>query len=92
MIEPQVRFRQIDSCETGIFENDLLVMNTETLDTIVLNPTAAVLWEALNWPQSLEDLAGLLSEVFTEEEKENLKTRVAEVLQALIIRKLLIKA
>ncbi len=91
MNTPQETFRQADSCETGAFEEDLLVMNTETLDTIVLNPTATALWEALKWPQSLEDLTDLLAEAYPREKKETLKTRAEEVLEALLSRKLLIK-
>ena len=91
MNAPQVKFRRIDSCEIGAFEDDLLVMNTQTLDTIVLNPTAAAIWEALKWPQSLEDITDLLAEVFADEKKEDLKAGVEKVLVALLSRKFLIK-
>ena len=91
MNTPREKYRQADSCETGAFEEDLLVMNTKTLDTVVLNPTAAALWKALKWPQSLKDLTDLLAEAYPQEKKETLKTRAAEVLEALLTQELLIR-
>jgi len=85
------RYRRKDPHESGTFEEDLLVMHTETLDTMVLNPTAAALWEALKWPQSVNDLTDLLIEAFPEKNEESLRAHVREVVETLLSRKLLIK-
>lgn len=85
------RFRRIDAYESGTFEEDLLVMHAETLDIIGLNPTAAALWEALKWPQSVESLTNLLTEAFPSEKEDVLKAHVREVMQTLLSRKLLVE-
>jgi len=49
-------FRRIESFDSETFGDDLLVMHNDTRDTMVLNPAAAVLWEALKWRHCVEDL------------------------------------
>ena len=86
------RYRRIESFDSETFEDDLLVMHTDTRDTMVLNPTAAVLWEALKWPQSIEDLAGLLAEAFPSEDVSSLRTHVERVMGGLLCRNLVTRA
>jgi len=86
------RFRRIESFDSETFEDDLLVMHNDTRDTMVLNPAAAALWEALKWPQSMEDLVGLLGEAFPSENTDALRAQVEKVVGALIEKKLVVKA
>ena len=85
------RYRRSGRYESGVFEEDLLVMHKETMDTMVLNPPAAAIWEALKWPQSVSDLTELLSEAFPEENEEALRSHVKEVLEALLSQEFLLK-
>ncbi|MFC1851959.1 PqqD family peptide modification chaperone [candidate division CSSED10-310 bacterium] len=85
------RFRRIESFDSETFVDDLLVMHNDTRDTVVLNPAAAVLWEALKWSQSLEDLVGLLAEAFPSEEVNTLRAHVEKVMGELISRKFIVR-
>jgi hypothetical protein len=84
-------FRRIDTFDSDSFEDDILVMHRETRDVLVLNPVAAILWEALRWPQSLKDLVDLLSEAFPSEDPNELRVRVEEFMVALLSRKLILR-
>ena len=65
------------------FEGDLLLMHRTLQTVVVLNPVAAVLWEALQWPLSKHDLAGLLTEAHPELPLESALAKVSETLAVL---------
>ncbi len=84
-------FRRIDAFDADSFEDDLLVMHRETRDVVVLNPLAAVLWEALQWPLSVQDLTDLLTEAFPSEEANNLRSHVEKLVGDLLSRNLVLR-
>jgi hypothetical protein len=83
------RFQRIVNFVEGCFEDDLLVLHEASQDTVILNPTAAALWQALKWPQTLNDLVDLLVEAFPDEPRETLTDRVEEALRVLRSRGLI---
>lgn len=74
-------YQRIEDFTQGDFEKDLVIMHRQTQDTIMLNSTAAAIWEALQWPQSADDLTGLLYEAFPEQPREQLATQVEQALK-----------
>ncbi len=82
----QELYQRIDNFTEGTFEQDLLIMHRETEDTLILNSTAAAIWAALQWPQSVNDLVGLLREAFPDQPREQLAAQVGEALKALRTR------
>ncbi len=84
-------FRRIDAFDADSFEDDLLVMHRETRDVLVLNPLAAILWEALQWPLSVQDLTDLLTEAFPSEEANNLRSHVEKLVGDLLSRNLILR-
>ncbi|MCB2228009.1 MAG: HPr-rel-A system PqqD family peptide chaperone [Desulfarculaceae bacterium] len=85
-ISRQQPYQRIEEFTEGTFEQDLLVMHRDSEDTLMLNPTAAAIWEALQWPQSVDDLVGLLLEAFPRQPREELAAQVEQSLQTLLAR------
>ena len=83
------RFQRIVNFVEGRFEDDLLVLHEASQDTVILNPTAAALWQALRWPQTLSDLVDLLVEAFPDQPRETLASQVEEALRVLRSRGLI---
>ena len=81
-----VRYQRIDNFTQGTFEHDLLIMHQQTQDTLILNSTAAAIWEALQWPQSADDLTELLLEAFPQEAREQVAQQVADALKQFLTR------
>ena len=77
------RYQRIEDFTEGDFEQDLVIMHRQTQDTLMLNSTAAAIWEALQWPQSADDLADLLSEAFPDQPREHLASQVEQALNTL---------
>jgi len=84
-----IRTKHFDS-ET--FEDDLLLMNRETRETIVLNQMGALLWQALLWPHSTEDLCSLMEEALPAEDKEEISSHVEKLMQTLWSTGLIVEA
>jgi len=67
-----------------------MVVHVETRETVILNSTATAIWEALKWPQTIDDLLDLLLEAFPEQPREALARQVKEVLKTLRSRGLVV--
>lgn len=65
-------------------EDDRVLMHPDTLRVVLLNPVAAVLWDALAWPQSLADLTGLLAEAYPGEDPDHLRRQTRDTLARLL--------
>ncbi|CAK0768418.1 conserved hypothetical protein [Gammaproteobacteria bacterium] len=81
--DPTATYRRNDDVQEETIEEDLILMHYPTLKAVVLNPIAAVLWDALRWPQSATDLASLLHEAFPQEDATAQHTHAEEVLAQL---------
>ncbi|MBI4869807.1 MAG: PqqD family protein [Candidatus Wallbacteria bacterium] len=57
-----------------------------------LNAVAAVLWDALQWPQSVPELSALLHEGFPSEDPENLRRQVQSLVASLLDGRLIEEA
>ena len=79
----QERFQRIEEFTEGAFEQDLMIMHQQTQDTLMLNPTAAAIWQALQWPQSAAELTDLLLEAFPAQPRAELAAQVHEALRTL---------
>lgn len=77
------RYQQADDVEQETFEDDLILMHRRTLRAVALNPTAAVLWEALAWQMSAADLLDLLTSAFPDQPRDALETALHETLALL---------
>jgi hypothetical protein len=54
------RFRKSPSVQADRIKNNAVVMNLVTANCVLLNETAAILWEALDHFDTREELLGML--------------------------------
>jgi hypothetical protein len=73
-------YSRVPEVDEETFEGDLLLMHRTMQTVVVLNPVAAVLWEALEWPLTKQDLANLLTEAHPELPPESALAKVTETL------------
>jgi hypothetical protein len=76
--EDTALFSRTSEVDEETFEGDLLLLHRTLQTVVVLNPVAVVLWEALQWPLSKHDLAGLLTEAHPELSLESVLAKVSE--------------
>jgi hypothetical protein len=76
-------YRRVLDVDEEPFEGELLLLHRTQQTVIVLNPVAAVLWEALQWPLTRQDLADLLTEAHPELPPESALAKVSETLELL---------
>ena len=76
-------YRRVPEVDEETFEGDLLLMHRTMQTVVVLNPVAAVMWEALEWPLSKQELADLLTEAHPELPADSALARVCETLALL---------
>ena len=77
-------FRRSTEIDEETFEEDLLLLHQRLRSVVVLNPTAAAVWEALKWPQSCSDLAELFVEACAGMDRDVAATQVAETVRQLV--------
>ena len=78
------RYVRIGSFEQEQFENDTILLHGETGQVIVLNEVAAVLWQALAWDHTPNDLLELLKEAQPLEPSEQLNEALSATLSQLL--------
>ncbi len=66
-------YRRIAETDEEAFQEDLVVMNTETQAVVALNGTARIVWDALAEGASLDDLVDLFAEAFPGADRETLE-------------------
>lgn len=83
-IDPLLPYTRDPQVLGETLDDDLVLMHPTTLQVVMLNPVAAILWDALRWPMSLADLASLLREAYPGEDVAGLENHVRETLSQLI--------
>lgn len=73
-------------------DEDVVVMHPDSLKVVILNPVAAVLWDALCWPVTIEELTELLHEALPEEDHAKLSDHTRETLGHLLANRLIVPA
>ena len=62
---------------------DRVLLHMDTRKVIVLNPTAAVIWQALAWRVTRKDLSDLLAEAHPESDAGELEEALSQTLALL---------
>ena len=87
-----IAYRRTSTFEAETFDDDLILMHSESWEAVVLNAVAAALWEALAWDHTPEQLRQLLAEGLPGESSESIKDQVTELLSKLLAQKLIVPA
>lgn len=77
-------YRRSADVEQQAFEDDLLLLHGGNRVVLGLNEGAATLWEALRWPQSVDDLAALLVAAWPDRSREWARSEVVRTLAPLV--------
>lgn len=80
MQEMAGEFVQVVDIEVEPFDDDLVLMSPLTRQVLSLNETAAVLWEALKWRVSADELAQMMLEAFPGRSAEKVTLEVNTLL------------
>lgn len=80
---PGSRFQRSPSVDVDRTGEDVILLHTESLELRVLNPAAAVLWDALEEFGTLEELTDLLVSADPDTPAEVHRQRTAEFLKSL---------
>jgi|GEM_PF-1157171 len=76
-------YRRITETDEEAFQEDLVVLNTETQAVVTLNGTARIVWDALAEGTSLADLVDLFAEAFPGADRETLESDARALLARL---------
>ena len=80
---PETRFSRSNRIEEEEFDGDRVLLHMDTRKVIVLNPTAAVIWQALAWQVTRRDLSDLLKEAHPETAAEEIEDALSQTLASL---------
>ncbi len=84
-------FQRDENFIESAFEQDLMIMHVKTRETVILNATAMAVWESLKWPQTIDSLSSILQEAFPDQSRVTLSHQVAEVVNRLRSRGLVVR-
>lgn len=87
----QSRFIQNEEFDTEILGEDLVLMNSKTLEVLTLNPTAHAVWEALDGRPSVEEIAEAFEEVFPDIDKAALRSDIIRTIDHFVSSGLALK-
>jgi hypothetical protein len=73
-------YQRVEEFEQEDFAGELLVVQPHTQCSLMLNPAAAALWEALQWPQTVRELVDLMLEANPQHAPEAATRQVEEAL------------
>ena len=80
---PDTQFARSDRIEEEEFDGDRVLLHMDTRKVIVLNPTAAVIWQALAWRVTRKDLSDLLAEAHPGSDAGELEEALSQTLALL---------
>ena len=80
---PETRLARSDRIEEEEFDGDRVLLHMDTRKVIVLNPTAAIIWQALAWRVTRKDLSDLLKEAHPETASDELEDALSQTLALL---------
>ena len=80
---PETRFARSDRIEEEEFDGDRVLLHMDTRKVIVLNATAAVMWQALAWRVTRAELLDLLKEAHPESSTSELEESLSQTLAIL---------
>ena len=87
-----VRYRRNPAVDQETFEDELLLLDRASGTVLALNLPAAALWDALGWPQSLDDLARILVEAWPDQEMEWARAQASSTLDDLVAHCFVLRA
>lgn len=83
-IDPNRTYLRGDGVLSEALDDERVLMHQTTLKVVMLNPVAAVLWDAMQWPMSLSDLVDLQREAHPDASPENVLASTRETLLLLL--------
>ncbi len=91
LIDQNSQYQQLAGVQSETFEDELIMMHPKSWRAVALNSVAAVLWEALAWPQSLAQLLDLYLEAFPQPDQKGAELLINDVLQLLLTHEFIVK-
>jgi len=92
VFDPTLAYRQKEGVSREAFDGDLLLMEAETQKVVLVNPVAGTLFDLLELPNTLDDLAAVLAEAFPEVPPESHRDSAAAMLREFLGAGLIIPA
>ena len=77
-------YRRSAAFDHEVLEDDLILMNPESLAVVVLNAAGQVVWTALEAGATVDDLVGMFGEAFPGTAPDTLRRDIADILDRLL--------